>query len=97
MQLCIQDYVSMKRDLENTVLSFRLTPSEAKRFWQIMDDAKRRNPYINKTDVIRELCGLTKPVALSPKEIAAFRSAEESGILTTEITTKAPKSKRRLG
>lgn len=67
---------SMKKktpDYDNTVLSLRLESSEAVRFWKIMDAVKKRQPYANKSDVIRELLGLTKPLALTIEEIEYFR------------------------
>lgn len=80
MGACIQNYRTVKRDLDNTVLSIRLTGAEAARFWRIMDDVKARNAYIGKSDVARELLGLVPAHALSPEEIHFFRTGEKSAV-----------------
>ena len=87
---------TVKKDLTKTVLSFRLTPTEAARFWKVMDEAKRKNPYVSKTDVIRELVGLAPPQAVTPAQIAFFR---DSGLLGAEIkvTTEQHRKKRGTG
>lgn len=62
-----------ERDLNNTILTIRLTGAEAARFWRIMDNAKHRNPYAGKSDVIRELLGLSELNVLTDEELALFR------------------------
>lgn len=66
-----------KRDYENTVLSLRLDPTQAVRFWNIMDRAKERNPYVSRSDVIRELFGLAPLIALTEEDVRSFRSVPE--------------------
>ena len=85
---CIQNYAMPKeRDLDNTVLSLRLTSPEAARFWRIMDAAKARNAYVGKSDIARELLGINPPTALTKGEIEFFRTGKKEGVLV------APKSK----
>ena len=74
MQTCIQtSAVAKDRDYDKTVISLRLGSAEAVRYWRVMDDVKARNPYVGKSDVIRELLGLQKPTALKQSEIDFFR------------------------
>jgi hypothetical protein len=79
MNTCIQNEYPMvrDRDLDNVVLSVRLKGAEAVRFWRIMDAAKARNPYIDKSHVIRELLGLDAPKVVTLKEIQQFRSGKK--------------------
>jgi glutamate formiminotransferase len=67
------------RDWNNANLSIRLKDAEATRYWRIMDAAKKRNPYINKTVVMRELLGLDPPNALTAAEIAHFQDPQLIG------------------
>lgn len=72
--------MSVQKNVKNydkTILSVRLKEPEAVRFWQIMDAAKSRNVYVDKSDVIRELLGLAPPVALTLDEIAFFRTGRK--------------------
>jgi hypothetical protein len=87
MQTCIQTTPMPKdRDYDKTVLSLRLTSSEAVRFWRVMDAVKDRNPYVGKSDVFRELLGLSSPHALTEHEIAFFRTGEKSGSNRIRVT-----------
>lgn len=76
---CIQntDMPPKERDYDNTVLTLRLNSAEAVRFWTIMDSAKSRNAYVGKSDVCRELLGLTPPNAVTKEEINYFRTGEK--------------------
>lgn len=74
MNTCIQNYVQMDKNLDNVVVSIRLRGADAARYWRVMDEAKARNPYIDKSDVIRELLGLDPPRCLTATEIAHFRN-----------------------
>jgi hypothetical protein len=65
------------RDLDNVVLSVRLKGAEAVRFWRLMDAAKARNPYIDKSHVIREVLGLDPPNVVTAKEVQQFRSGKK--------------------
>jgi hypothetical protein len=80
MDSCIQNYAVPKkeRDLDNTVLSLRLTSAEAARFWRLMDQVKSRSPYIGKSDVVRELLGLIAPAALTRADIDFFRTGNKA-------------------
>jgi hypothetical protein len=69
------------RDLDNVVLSVRLKGAEAVRFWRIMDTAKARNPYIDKSHVIRELLGIDAPDVITSTEIEHFRSGKKAASL----------------
>lgn len=94
MKTCIQNYVMSKRerDLDNTVLSLRLVSSEAARFWKIMDSVKERNPYVGKSDVVRELLGLTPPLAVTTDEIAFFRKGRTSNVAPSNSRTSIVKN-----
>jgi hypothetical protein len=65
------------RDMDNTILAVRLKGAEAARFWKIMDLAKQRNPYADKSDVIRELLGIAPPTALTREDIEYFRTGKK--------------------
>jgi|GEM_PF-4619215 len=76
MQTCLQTSFHVEKNLDNVVLSLRLRGADAARFWRIMDTAKAKNPYIDKSDVIRELIGLDPPTILSLSEIEHFRGEQ---------------------
>lgn len=61
---------------ENEVLSLRVKGAEAARFKRIMDIAKERNPYVDKSNVIRELLGLNDLIVLNDDDVAFFRTGE---------------------
>lgn len=65
------------RNYDRTILSLRLKENEAVRFWELMDKAKSRNPYVDKSDVIRELLELSPPHALTVAEIKFFRTGKK--------------------
>jgi hypothetical protein len=65
------------RNYDRTILSLRLKEAEAVRFWTLMDKAKTQNPYVDKSDIIRELLGLSPPHALTEKEILFFRTGKK--------------------
>jgi hypothetical protein len=75
------------RNFDKTVLSLRLKSSEAIRFWNLMDKAKERNSYADKSDVIRELLGLQKPFVLTELDIEYFRQGKKAA----EPSTTVPK------
>ena len=91
MNRCIQNTSTMKeRDLDNVVLSLRVRGAEAVRFWKIMDLAKSRNPYVDRTVVLRELLGLSKPNILTIDDINFFRTGNKQTTLAPQLVT--PKS-----
>jgi hypothetical protein len=61
------------RDFNSVVISLRLKGAEAVRFWNLLDKAKDKNPYIDKSHVIRELLGLDPPKILTQADIERFR------------------------
>lgn len=61
------------RDLDAVVISLRLKGPEAVRFIHLLEKARAKNPYIDKTHVIRELIGLDPPTILTEKEVEHFR------------------------
>lgn len=63
----------MDKDLDNVVVCVRLRGPDAARFWRVMDAAKHRNPYIDRSNVMRELLGLDPPGALTADEIKHFQ------------------------
>lgn len=95
MNTCIQTCASgMEKNLDNVVVSVRLRGADAARFWRVMDEAKARNPYIDKSDVIRELLGLDPPKCLTVKEVQHFRGPGTAGIDATEITLSKPQRRK---
>lgn len=94
----------MKHAPDNPVLTLRMNEPETARFWRLMDAVKSRNPYAGKSDVVRELLGLTPPTLLNAAEITFFRTGEKApgtlatkpGILATEITL-GKQEKRKAG
>lgn len=98
MGIGIQNTNLMKgeRNLDNVVLSIRVRGAEAVRFWKIMDLAKSRNPYADRTVVLRELFGLSKPDILTTEDIEYFRQGKKSdliavphkGLLSEEVIEK---------
>jgi len=86
-----------ERDTSNTIISVRLTRSEAERFLQVMDDAMARSPYVSKTDVAREVFGLTRPPkALSPTEIEFILTGNlptRSAVVETKLVPMAVETK----
>lgn len=78
----------------NTV-SLRLRDDEAERYWKVMDSAKSKNPYIDKTDVIRELFGLDPPNLVTKEELRYFRTAKDSVEATLNGREIAPNSSSR--
>lgn len=106
MDTCIQTSGTVKRDLDNTILTLRLNGAEAARFWRLMDEAKARNAYAGKSDVVRELLGLNPPTVLTENEIHFFRTGEKKagvltnskkGILATDIHLGNAGRKRKTG
>jgi hypothetical protein len=77
MLMGIQNTERVTRDDDNVVLSVRLRGADAARFWRVMDTAKSRNAYCDRSDVIRELLGLDPPSLLTAEEIKHFRSADD--------------------
>lgn len=66
------------RDFNSVVISLRLRGPEAVRFWNLLDKAKQKNPYIDKSHVIRELIGLDPPTILTAADIDRFRLRSDS-------------------
>ncbi len=99
----IQDLARMKkgeRDLDNVVLSLRLRGAEAARFWRVMDLAKSRNAYIDRSDVLRELLRLNPTEVLTEDDIKFFCTGEKtetrrSSVPTTQIQLEAPKKSKQ--
>ncbi len=78
MQICVQTTGLMKvDDLNSATISLRLSGAEAVRYHHIMTAAMDRNPFLRKTDVIRELVGLESPQALTKAEIDFFRTGKK--------------------
>ena len=63
-----------ERDLDNVVLSLRLRGAEAARFWRVMDTAKSRNAYIDRSDVLKELLELAPLEVLTDEDVRFFRT-----------------------
>lgn len=80
MSFCIQESEVMAKEeaqeARSTVVSIRLKPFEAARFWEIEDAVAARNPYVDRADIIRELLGLVPCQALTVAELQYFRTGE---------------------
>lgn len=81
MDTCIQNNARMPANTEFRVISLSLNAEEQERYQKVLDIAKDRHAYINKTHVIRELIGISDPAILTAKEIEYFRKG-------TPITNK---------
>lgn len=102
MIVCIQNKkeVKGKTKPDNFILSIRLKGAEAMRFWSVMDNAKSRDAYCERTDVTRELFGLNPPQYLTKGDIEFFRTGKKvakTGILAAEITLTSDKRKKKTG
>ena len=94
--------IQMKRPSENPIITIRLNEAEHTRFTHLMDAAKSRNPYIGRSDVVRELLGLIPPFALTEDELHFFRTGEKTapkkGMKFAGIAhTEEPKASRKAG
>lgn len=76
-----------RREVYADTITLRLTKDESARFREVMDLAKARNPYCDKSDVIRELIGLREPENLTPEDIEYFRTGKRKQWEKYEITT----------
>ena len=104
MNCCIQtnDIVAKGKNFQsdNFILSIRLKGAEAVRFWAIFDSAKQRNPYAERSDVVRELLGLDAASLLTKDELTFFRTGEKSNIRKaddqklTPMVLDAPEDKK---
>jgi hypothetical protein len=63
---------------DNFILSLRLKGAEALRFWSVLDVAKGRDPYAERTDVIRELLGLEELRLLTEEDLSFFRTGRKT-------------------
>lgn len=59
-------------------MSIRLQESENLRFWKLMDAAKKKNPYLDKSHVIRELLGLAPLNILTAADLRYFQTGEKN-------------------
>lgn len=86
MNICIQTPTIMdkERDWNNASVSIRLKAGDATRYWTVMDRAKKRNPYCDKSDVIKELLGLAKPSLLTKEDLHYFRTGNKSDLISVD-------------
>lgn len=77
-----------ERDLDNVVLSLRLRGAEAARFWRVMDEAKSRNAYIDRSDVLKELLRLAPLHVLTEADVQFFRTGEKEVMTTVKSDGK---------
>lgn len=66
----------------STVVSIRLKPVEAERFWELEDAVAARHPYVDRADIVRELLGLVPCRAITVAELNYFRTGERVPKLT---------------
>ena len=60
--------------VSTNILSIRLTPEEKARYTEIWQKARKKYPYITKSDLIRELVGLTKNLVVTDSDIRYFKT-----------------------
>jgi hypothetical protein len=86
----------MASPAHSPVISLRLTPAETERFWKVMEDVKKREHWASKSDVIRELTGLSPLNYVTDKQAAFFRANAD---LEPYVTRKAENfdKKRKTG
>jgi hypothetical protein len=66
-----------ERNYREVYISLWLREYEAVRYLELWDRVRRRSPYIKKSDMNRELLGLSPPNALTEKEILFFRTGKK--------------------
>lgn len=93
---CIQTFRMKKKPSEtgpedSASLSLRLKGAEAVRYNRLWITAKLREPFLEKTDMIRELLGLSPLTYLTQPEIDFFRTGDKVEPKRTSVpaTTKA--------
>lgn len=85
-------------ELRTAVISIRLKPFEAARFWEIEDAVQARNPYVDRADIIRELLGLAPVQAITAAELSYFRTGSRTPKLKkTELPMVKAKPASRAG
>jgi hypothetical protein len=60
-----------------TYISLWLREAEAVRYLELWDRVQQRNRYAKKSDMNRELLGLSPPDVLTEKEIEFFRTGKK--------------------
>ena len=68
-----EDYAGPNRDLDKTIVTLRLDQQMAERYWEVMDRAKTRNPYATRSDILRELFGLSPLLVVTKEDLKYFR------------------------
>ena len=74
-----------KTSAKSITLSLRLTGEQAQRYQEVLNRALARNPYADKSDVIREICGLAPPQLLTASEIDYFRGVAPREMIESEV------------
>jgi hypothetical protein len=96
--MCIQTISKMSKGKnfksDNFILSLRLKGAEALRFWAVLDIAKSRNAYAERTDVIRELLGLDELNLLTADDMSFFRSGKKTETENQPVTEKPVEPER---
>lgn len=70
--------MSTKRQSDGipNVFSIRMHEDEHKRYTELWQLAKKRHKFVGKSDINREIMGMSKPFILTDAEIRYFRTGE---------------------
>ncbi len=100
---CIQTYAVKRPPFEEedrASISLRIKDAEAIRYNRLWVTAKQRSPFMEKSDMIRELLGLDPPSYVTAEELQFFRTgAKFNAVIKTpkEMSNEIKKPKRRTG
>lgn len=92
----VETYLQMTEETEDVLnpnITFRLTEPEVERLKRILHMATQRGgSFVKKSQVFRELIGLSRPRFLTPAEIEFFRTGEKpEGLFKEEPKLKIVK------
>lgn len=79
----------------NPIVSVRLTGHELPRFAQVYRRVAARNPYMSKSDVMKELAGITEPKNITEEDRRILRGEGSipDGVSTDKSSRLSPSSK----
>ncbi len=99
MNICIQNYEMAEYVIpENKPLTIRLDDAQHIRFWKLMERANSR-AYANKSNLLRELLGLSELKVLSEADVEYFKTGkkqpEVKKVSTETVRTIQPNKKNK--
>lgn len=87
MNICIQNGKIMSEEIPaNKPVTIRFSDAENIRFWKIMGIAQRFG-YANKSDILRELLGLSELKVLTKEDVKYFQTGEKVSAKTDRTKT----------